>query len=103
VILVGALGADSVDTVVGVDVHIVGAAVLDGVDIVVDDAVVVAVVHVHVHVGVVAVVVAVVAVVAADLLRVRWKPNIYLRRCSAGSVSLLLFFPSSPPLPTLTL
>jgi hypothetical protein len=99
VILVVALDADVVDTVVGadvdVDIDVVGAAVLDGVDSVVDDAVVVALVRVHVHVHV--------AVVAADLPRVRWRPNIYLRRCSAGSVALILFFPSSPPLPTLTL
>jgi hypothetical protein len=49
-----------------------------------------------------ALVVALVAalVVAADLLRLRWRPNICLRRCSACSVALSLLFPSSPPLPT---
>jgi hypothetical protein len=79
-----------VDTLVDAAVHT--AVAPDAADAAVVDAVV------HAHI-----VVVVLALVAADLPRVRWKPNIYWRRCSAGSVAWFPFFPSSPPLSTWTL
>jgi hypothetical protein len=79
---------DDADTVV----HSLVAAV---VDVVVVDAVV----HAHMAVDIVLPLVA----AAADLPRVRWRPNICWRRCSAGPVAGFPVFPSSPPLSTWTL